>query len=226
MVSLKNYWDILLKNEWEKQYYLKLRNILIKEYEEKNVFPEKKNIFNALKLTDFKNCKVIILGQDPYHTKGLADGLCFSVPENSKIPPSLVNILKETERDLKIKQPKNFGCLKEWAKKGVLLLNCSLTVVESKPNSHSKIGWQHLTDKIISILNNKKTPIVFLLWGNFAISKQKLINNKIHLVLKSSHPSPLSAFRGFLGCGHFSKTNNFLIKTKQEPINWKLNIPQ
>ncbi len=226
MVSLKNSWDILLKNEWRKQYYLKLRKILIKEYEEKNVFPERKNIFKALKLTDFKNCKVIILGQDPYHTKGLADGLCFSVPENSKIPPSLVNILKETERDLKIKQPKNFGSLKEWAEKGVLLLNCSLTVVESKPNSHSKIGWQNLTDRIISILNNKKTPIVFLLWGNFAISKQKLITNKIHLILKSSHPSPLSAFRGFLGCGHFSKANNFLIKTKQKPINWKLNIPQ
>lgn len=224
MVSLKNDWDLLLKNEWQKQYYLNLRKILIKEYEEKNVFPEKKNIFNALKLTNFKNCKVVILGQDPYHTKRLAEGLSFSVPKNSKIPPSLVNILKETEKDLKIKQPKNFGCLKDWAKQGVLLLNCSLTVVENKPNSHSKIGWQQLTDRIISILNCKNSPLVFLLWGAFAISKQNLIKNKIHLILKAPHPSPLSAFRGFFGCRHFSKTNNFLTKTKQKPIDWKLNI--
>lgn len=224
MVLLNNYWDILLKKEWSKEYYLNLRKILIKEYKEKNVFPEKEKIFNALKFTDFKSCKVVILGQDPYHKRGLADGLSFSVPKNSKIPPSLVNILKETETDLKIKQPKNFGNLKYWANQGVLLLNNVLTVVESKPNSHSKIGWQYLTDKIISILNKKSSPIVFMLWGAFAIGKQKLINNKIHLVLKASHPSPLSAFRGFFGCRHFSKTNKFLIKTRQNPINWQLKI--
>ena len=224
MVFLNNYWDVLLKKEWEKQYYLNLRKILIKEYKEKNIFPQKEKIFNALKLTDFENCKVVILGQDPYHTKGLADGLSFSVPKNSKIPPSLVNILKETEKDLNLTQPKNFGNLKSWAQQGVLLLNCSLTVVENKPNSHRKIGWQFLTDKIISILNTKKSPIVFILWGAFAISKEKLINNKIHLILKATHPSPLSAFRGFFGCKHFSKTNHFLTKTKQKPINWQLKL--
>ena len=222
MVFLNNYWDVLLKKEWEKQYYLNLRKILIKEYKEKNIFPQKEKIFNALKLTDFENCKVVILGQDPYYTEGLADGLSFSVSKNSKIPPSLVNILKETEKDLKLKQPKNFGNLESWAQQGVLLLNCSLTVVENKPNSHSKIGWQFLTNKIISFLNKKSTPIVFLLWGSFAINKEQLIDNNIHLILKAPHPSPLSAFKGFFGCRHFSKSNYFLSKTKQKPINWQL----
>ena len=222
MGFIGNYWDVLLQKEWNKKYYINMRKILINDYKTKEVFPSKNNVFRALKCVDYFNCKVVILGQDPYHQKGQADGLAFSVPENIPPPPSLLNILKETQTDLKIKQPKNYGNLKKWADQGVLLLNSSLTVIRSQPNSHSNIGWQILTDKIISILNQKETPIVFILWGAFAIKKQNLISNKIHCILKAPHPSPLSAFRGFFGCKHFSKTNIFLQKAKKSLINWQL----
>lgn len=222
MNNLKNSWNQILKEEWDKKYFLNLKKIINKEYELKTVFPKKEDIFNALKYADFFKVKVVILGQDPYHNENQADGLCFSCLNKFKAPPSLVNILKETEKDLKITQPKNNNSLKKWAKQGVLLLNCSLTVLKNKPNSHSKLGWQKLTDEIICKLNKKNKPIVFLLWGNFAIKKQRLISSNKHLILKAPHPSPLSAFRGFLGCKHFSKTNKFLKKTNQTPINWQL----
>ncbi len=222
MVSIGNSWDILLKEEWSKPYYKNLRNILIKDYQTKEVFPNKYKIFNALKYVDYNSVKVVIIGQDPYHQKGQAHGLSFSVPDGVKLPPSLINILKETETDLNISQPKNFGNLTKWAMQGVLLLNATLTVIENQPNSHANIGWQILTDRIITILNAKPKPVVFLLWGAFAIKKQQLIQNEKHLVLKAPHPSPLSAFRGFFGCKHFSKTNEFLKKQNIIPINWKL----
>lgn len=222
MAVFNNSWDVLLKEELEKTYFKNLKKILTKEYKEKIVYPKKENILKSLKYVDYENCKVLILGQDPYHNENQADGLSFSVPFNVKPPPSLLNILKETENDLNIIQPKNKGNLSKWAKQGVLLLNASLTVVKNSPNSHSKIGWQIFTNKIISILNKKNTPIVFILWGNFAIKKEILITNTIHLVLKAPHPSPLSANKGFFGCKHFSKTNIFLKKTNQSPINWQL----
>ena len=222
MVFIGNSWDILLKEEWVKPYYKNLRNILIKDYQTKEVFPDKYEIFNALKYVDYNSVKVVIIGQDPYHQKGQAHGLSFSVPDNVKVPPSLINILKETETDLNITQPKNFGNLTKWATQGVLLLNATLTVIKSQPNSHANIGWQILTDRIITLLDARISPIVFLLWGAFAIKKQQLIHNKQHLILKAPHPSPLSAFRGFFGCKHFSKTNEFLKKQNMRPINWKL----
>lgn len=222
MAIFNNSWDILLEKELEKEYFKNLKKTLIKEYKEKTIYPKKEDIFKSLKYVDFISCKVLILGQDPYHNENQADGFSFSVPLNIKPPPSLLNILKETESDLKITQPKNRACLLKWAKQGVLLLNAILTVVKNSPRSHSKIGWQKFTDTIISILNKKNKPIVFILWGNFAIKKEKLITNKIHLILKASHPSPLSAYKGFFGCKHFSKTNSFLKKTNQTPINWQL----
>ena len=222
MFKFNNKWDVLLKEEFKKNYYLNLIKFLKKEYENKKIFPPKKHIYRALKYVDTTNCKVVILGQDPYHGENQADGLAFSVPKNVKPPPSLLNILKETEKDLNIKQPKNFGNLEKWAKQGVLLLNSILTVEKSKPKSHSKIGWEILTNKIISILNYSSKPIVFILWGNSAIHKEKLILNKKHLILKAPHPSPLSCFRGFFGCNHFSKANYFLLKTNNTIIDWKL----
>ena len=222
MNIFKNSWDYILKDELKKDYFLNLKKILVREYKLKTVFPKKEDIFNALKYVGFFKVKVVILGQDPYHNENQADGFCFSCLNNFKTPPSLINILKETENDLKIVQPKNKNNLKKWAQQGVLLLNCSLTVVKNKPNSHSKIGWQILTDKIISKLNERNKPIVFFLWGNFAIKKQRLISSTKHLILKAAHPSPFSASKGFFGCRHFSKTNNFLKKTNQTPINWQL----
>lgn len=222
MDILKNSWKHILKDELKKEYFLNLKKTLIKEYALKTVFPKKKDIFNSLNYVDFFKVKVVILGQDPYYKENQADGLCFSCLNNFKTPPSLANILKETQKDLKITQPKNNNSLKKWANQGVLLLNCSLTVLKNKPNSHSKLGWQILTDKIINILGKRNKPIVFLLWGNFALKKQRLIPFNHHLILKAAHPSPLSAFKGFFGCKHFSKTNEFLKKTNQTPINWQL----
>lgn len=222
MNLFKNNWDKILEDEFKKEYFLKLKKFLAREYKLKTVFPKKEDIFNSLKYVDFFKVKVVILGQDPYHNENQADGFCFSCLNNFNPPPSLVNILKETQNDLKITQPKNNSSLKKWAKQGVLLLNCSLTVLKNQPNSHSKIGWQILTDKIIYILGKRNKPIVFLLWGNFAIKKQRLIPFNKHLILKAAHPSPFSAFKGFFGCKHFSKTNEFLKKTNQTPINWQL----
>ncbi len=221
LVRFNNDWDLLLKDEWQKKYYSNLRKTLIHDYRTKIVFPSMNNIFKALKYVSFSDCKVLILGQDPYHNFGQADGLAFSVANNTPAP-SLINILKETQTDLNIKQPKNKGSLEPWAKQGVLLLNSTLTVIKSKPNSHANIGWQILTDKILSLLNKKTKPMVFILWGAFAIKKKPLIFNKHHLILTAPHPSPLSAFRGFFGCKHFSKTNEFLTKTNNTPINWQL----
>lgn len=179
------------------------------------------NIFNSLKLVDYKDVKCVIIGQDPYHGKGQAHGLSFSVQDGVRIPPSLMNIFKEIESDLLIPPPKS-GNLTGWANQGVLLLNAVLTVREGKPNSHKGKGWEKLTDCVISKLNERETPIVFMLWGANAKSKASLITNPKHLVLEAAHPSPLSAFNGFFGCKHFSKANNFLMRNGLTPINWQL----
>ena len=219
MVNIGNSWDEILSGEFTSEYYLKLREFLKKEYFTKTVFPPMDDIFNALKYTPYENVKVVILGQDPYHEKGQAEGLCFSVPKGVKAPPSLVNIFKEIKDDVGIdnRSPN----LINWAKQGVLLLNTSLTVREGQANSHSNKGWEILTDNIIKKLNEREKPIVFLLWGANARSKAALIENKRHLVLCCAHPSPLSAYNGFFGCRHFSKTNDFLIKNGEMPIDWR-----
>lgn len=219
MVNIGNSWDEILSGEFTSEYYLKLREFLKKEYFTKTVFPPMGDIFNALKYTPYENVKVVILGQDPYHEKGQAEGLCFSVPKGVKAPPSLVNIFKEIKDDVGIdnRSPN----LINWAKQGVLLLNTSLTVREGQANSHSNKGWEILTDNIIKKLNDREKPIVFLLWGANARSKAALIENKRHLVLCCAHPSPLSAYNGFFGCRHFSKTNDFLIKNGEMPIDWR-----
>lgn len=218
---LKNDWKLYLNEEFEKEYYKNLRNILKKDYLTKTVYPHMENIFNALHLTSFENTKVVILGQDPYHQKGQAHGLSFSVNKGIKIPPSLVNIYKELNEDLGLYIPNN-GFLEKWALQGVLLLNTTLTVLENLPNSHQDIGWSIFTDKVISVLNKKETPVVFILWGKNAISKEKLMTNKNHLILKSVHPSPLSASRGFFGTKPFSKTNEFLRKNGLAEIDWQI----
>lgn len=218
---IKNDWDEILKVVWESPGFKNFMKIIEKEYQDKTVYPLKENIFNALKFTSYRNVKVVIVGQDPYHGEGEAHGLSFSVQKGIKVPPSLKNIYKELESDLGIKSP-NCGDLSNWAKEGVLLLNASLTVVKDNPNSHKDIGWSLLTDLIIKKLNQKKDPIVFILWGNFAKSKKVYITNPWHLVIESPHPSPFSANNGFFGSKPFSKTNNFLIKNNIKPINWQL----
>ncbi|NLM05463.1 MAG: uracil-DNA glycosylase [Tissierellia bacterium] len=211
-------WWELLEEEFKKPYYKNLREILIKEYRNKTVYPDMYSIYRALNLTSYKDTKVLILGQDPYHGRGQANGLAFSVNEGILLPPSLKNIYKELENDLGIK--KHSGDLTSWAKEGVLLLNASLTVREGEANSHKSLGWSNLTDKIIQLLNLKKDPVVFILWGNDARSKKVFLNNPNHLILESVHPSPLSASRGFFGSKPFSKTNNFFISKGLSPIEW------
>ena len=223
MVNIGNDWDIILKDEWQKPYYLKLRDFLKNEYKNRTIYPNMNDIFNALKYTSFNDTKVCIIGQDPYHGFGQAHGLCFSVKSGVKLPPSLKNIFKELESDIEgFKAPVNSGELTGWAKQGVLLLNNVLTVREANPNSHKGMGWEIFTDRIILELNKKDTPVVFLLWGNNAISKAKIIDNQIHTKLTSVHPSPLSAYGGFFGCKHFSKTNQILTNAGIKPINWQL----
>ena len=222
MVNIGNKWDKILALEFESEYYQKLRSVLINEYKTQTIYPEMNDIYNALKLTDFEDVKAVILGQDPYHGEGQAHGLCFSVKQGIKPPPSLINIYKEQKTDLGIDQPLTNGELTKWAKQGVLLLNTSLTVRAGKPMSHKGIGWEILTDKIIELLNDASQPIVFLLWGAHARAKAKLITNKNHLILQSAHPSPLSAYNGFFGCRHFSKTNEFLEQNGRNPIDWQL----
>ena len=180
------------------------------------------DIFNAFKYTPYSEVKAVILGQDPYHGEGQAHGLCFSVKDGVEPPPSLVNIYKELKSDLGIEPPRS-GCLTKWAKQGVLLLNTTLTVRAGAANSHSKCGWQEFTDEVIRILAKREKPMVFLLWGANARAKKSLIGGSTHLILECAHPSPLSAFNGFFGCKHFSKTNDFLIKNGETPINWDLN---
>lgn len=216
-----NDWEELLRPEMEKEYYQKLRSFLIKEYKIKTIYPDMYDIFNALHYTSYKDTKVVILGQDPYHGPNQAHGLAFSVKPKVKIPPSLINIYKELQNDLGCYIPNN-GYLKKWADQGVLLLNTSLTVVASKPNSHSKIGWEVFTDNIIKLLNDRKDPVVFILWGNNAKSKERLITNDRHFIIKSVHPSPLSANRGFFGSKPFSKTNEILKNLDKEPIDWQI----
>ena len=216
-----NDWDEELSVIWNSPNFNKFYNNILKLYVKEIIYPEKENIFNALKLTPYKDVKVVIVGQDPYHGEGEAHGLSFSVQEGIKLPPSLKNIYKELYDDLGIIQ-KNSGDLTNWAKQGVLLLNASLTVKKDCPASHSKIGWEPFTDYIIKKLNVRNEPIVFILWGNFARSKKKFITNPKHLVLESAHPSPFSARYGFFGSKVFSKTNDFLRKNNMKEINWKL----
>ncbi len=221
MVRIGNDWDELLKGEFDKEYYLKLRQFLIQEYKEQTIFPDKYDIFNALKYTPFTNIKAVILGQDPYHGKGQAHGLCFSVKKGVCAPPSLVNIFKEIQSDLGIAPP-HHGELTGWTKQGVLMLNTVLTVRQGNPNSHKGKGWEIFTDRVITLLNAHSEPIVFLLWGNNARSKKALITNPNHKILESVHPSPYSAASGFFGCKHFSLANKFLVSVGREPINWKI----
>lgn len=218
---LKNDWKNLLDDEFNKEYYKTLRNFLITEYKTRTIYPDKYDIFNALHFTPYKDIKVVILGQDPYHGPGQAHGLSFSVNPDIKTPPSLLNIYKELNSDLGCYIPNN-GYLKKWADQGVLLLNTSLTVRAGEANSHKSIGWEIFTDKIISLINEKEDAVVFLLWGNNAIKKKNLITNKRHLILTSVHPSPLSASRGFFGSKPFSKINNFLTSVNKNPINWQI----
>ena len=221
MVHIGNDWDEHLKGEFDKPYYLELRQFLIEEYRHHVVYPDMHNIFNALKYTSFTDTKVVILGQDPYHGPGQAHGLCFSVQKGVEPPPSLQNIFKELMQDVGIARPPH-GELTCWARQGVLLLNTVLTVREHEPNSHKGKGWEVLTDRIISELNNKQTPVVFLLWGANARSKKALITNTLHVKLETVHPSPLSAYNGFFGCRHFSKANAILEASGQEPIDWNV----
>lgn len=221
MIAFNNQWDDLLKEEFQKEYYQKLKLFLIEEYKTKTIYPSMYDIFNSLKLCDYDDVKVVILGQDPYHGEGQAHGLSFSVKEGVEQPPSLKNIFKEIENDLGIQMSKS-GNLTPWEKEGVLLLNTVLTVRKDQANSHKGKGWEIFTDKIIEILNNREKPMAFILWGNNAKTKQILITNKKHLVLCAPHPSPLSAYNGFFGCKHFSKVNNFLKENDISEINWKI----
>ena len=220
-VNIKGDWLDLLKDEFEKDYYKKLREFLLNEYKSNTIYPDKYDIFNALNYTAYKDVKVVILGQDPYHGPNQAHGFSFSVKPGIPAPPSLVNIYKELKDDLGCYIPNN-GYLKKWADQGVLLLNTSLTVRANEANSHRNKGWEIFTDKIISLLNEREIPVVFILWGNNAISKEKLITNSVHYIIKSVHPSPLSASRGFFGSKPFSRTNEFLQSIGEQPIDWQI----
>ncbi len=216
-----NDWDNILKDEFNKDYFKKLMLTVRDEYNKKIIFPRKDEVFKAFRYTPYQNVKVVILGQDPYHGDGEAEGLSFSVPKNIKIPPSLINIYKELHNDLGITPP-NHGNLSSWAKEGVLLLNSVLTVIKDHAASHEGLGWETFTDNVIKLINKKDTPVVFILWGRFARSKKKLIDNPIHLVIESAHPSPLSAYNGFFNSHPFSKTNDYLISKGIRPINWEI----
>ena len=219
MVRLGNDWDGISADEWQKPYYKALHEFLKQEYSTRRIYPDMHDIFNALKYTAFKDTKVCIIGQDPYHGPGQAHGLCFSVKKGVALPPSLVNIYKEISDDLNVQMPP-YGELTGWAKQGVLLLNTVLTVRAGSPNSHKDKGWEQFTDRVISELNKKKTPVVFLLWGANAEKKARIITNPLHKKLVTVHPSPLSAYRGFFGCRHFSKTNAILKANGLKEIEW------
>lgn len=222
MVILANDWDNILKEEFNKKYYLELREFLKHEYKNSLIFPDMHDIFNALKYTSYKDTKVVILGQDPYHDQGQAHGLAFSVKPNIPTPPSLLNIYKELNNELGIFIPNN-GYLISWAKQGVLLLNTVLTVKAHMANSHKNKGWEIFTDNIIRYLNKRDKPIIFVLWGANARSKKGLIDTSKHFILEAPHPSPLSAHRGFFGCNHFKKINEILEKLNKEKINWQID---
>lgn len=221
MVNIGNEWDSLLAEEFKKDYYLRLRSILANEYKTQTIYPNMYDIFNALKYTSYSDVKAVILGQDPYHGPGQAHGLCFSVKKGVEPPPSLKNIFKEIKDELGI-EPPNHGELTAWTKQGVLLLNTVLTVRAGQANSHKGLGWESFTDKVIELLNERSKPMVFLLWGANARQKTTLITNPAHLILSCAHPSPLSAYNGFFGCGHFKRCNEFLISNGEEPIDWRL----
>ena len=219
MVNIGNDWDAILKGTFETESYRELRTFLANEYRTRTIYPGMYDIFNALKLTSFSDCKVVILGQDPYHGEGQAHGLSFSVRDGVQPPPSLLNIFKDLQDDVGIPAPQT-GNLTCWAKQGVLLLNTVLTVRAHQPNSHKGKGWEQVTDDVINALNRKTTPVVFLLWGANARNKAKIVTNPIHIRLEAPHPSPLSAYNGFFGCKHFSKANAALIASGQTPIDW------
>ncbi len=218
---INNDWDIILKGEFQKKSFKQLMQVITNERKEYTILPSENNIFTAFKLSSFSKTKVVVIGQDPYHGKGQAHGLAFSVPNGIKNPPSLKNIFKELENDIGGNIPKN-GNLENWAKQGILLLNATLTVRKKEAGSHHNLGWEDFTDAVISKLSSEKNGLIFMLWGAFAQKKTSLINEKKHHVLKASHPSPLSAYRSFLGCKHFSKTNQILIQNNQTPIHWNL----
>ena len=211
-------WDIVLKEDMQQEQFKKLGIFVREEYKTKRCFPPYKNIFDALRFTDYDEVKVVILGQDPYHGLGEAHGLSFSVRDGVPMPPSLQNIFKELEDDIGVKRTKSD--LTDWAKEGVLLLNSIMTVVEDRPLSHKDKGWEIFTDSIIKHLNDREKPVIFVLWGSFARSKKYLITNKRHYIIEAVHPSPLSAYRGFFGSKPFSKINNILEQNHEEPIHW------
>ncbi|WP_291255721.1 uracil-DNA glycosylase [Fusobacterium sp.] len=221
MVTFGNDWDEILKDEFEKEYYKKLRKFLIEEYKTRVIYPKMENIFSALKLTSYKETKVLILGQDPYHGPNQAHGLAFSVNPGVKIPPSLLNMYKELKAELGLEIPNN-GYLIPWTEQGVLLLNTALTVRAGEANSHSGMGWEIFTDNVIKQLNDREDPVIFVLWGNNARKKKSYITNKQHFILEGPHPSPLSASRGFFGCDHFKKINEILRNIGKKEIDWQI----
>lgn len=220
-VHIGNDWDQLLQDQWTLPYYQELRKLLIEEYQHFKIYPPAGQIFRALEMVPYDKAKVLIIGQDPYHEPRQANGLSFSVNAGVPLPPSLVNIYQELENDLGI-SPAQHGDLTYWAEQGVMLLNASLTVRAHFANSHAGIGWNLLTDRVVSLLGSRQKPLVFILWGKFAQSKRDFISNPLSLVLSSAHPSPLSAYRGFFGSKPFSKTNAYLKEIGEEPIDWKL----
>jgi uracil-DNA glycosylase len=221
-VKIDSSWKKVLKSEFEKPYFLEIVGFLrMEKAAGKTIFPPGSLLFNAFNTTPFEAVKVVLLGQDPYHGPGQAHGLCFSVPDGISMPPSLVNIFKELQNDTGVPFPSS-GNLSRWAQQGVLLLNASLSVRAAEPMSHSKIGWAQFTDTVIKKISDVKKNIVFLLWGKFAQEKQSLIDETKHLVLRAAHPSPYSANNGFLGCRHFSKTNEYLVKNGIDPVDWSL----
>ena len=217
----KNDWQEILQDEFEKDYYKDLRKLLFEEYKHYEIFPRAENIFNAFHYTAYKDLKVLILGQDPYHNVGQAHGLAFSVKNGVKIPPSLQNIYKELNSDLGIPIA-NTGYLKSWADEGIMLLNTTLTVRAHQPMSHAKIGWEIFTNAVIEKISEKKEPVVYILWGNHAKARKKFINNKNHLIIEGVHPSPLSANKGFFGSKPFSRANEFLRERGVTPPSWQV----
>lgn len=221
VVNIGNDWNEILKDEFSKEYYLRLRQFLKQEYSSYTVYPNMYDIFNALKATAYKDIKIVILGQDPYHEPNQAHGLCFSVKKGVEPPPSLKNIFKEIQAELGIAPP-NHGELTKWANQGILLLNTVLTVRRGAANSHKGKGWENFTDAVIKKVNEREKPVIFMLWGGNAKQKLPLITNTKHIVLKAAHPSPLSAYNGFFGCGHFSKANEILRELGEKEIDWSL----
>jgi len=220
MVKLGNSWDDKLKGEFEKEYYLKLRDFLKDEYSNYTIYPSMHDIFNSLKAASYEQTRVVIIGQDPYHEPGQAHGMAFSVKPGVDVPPSLKNIYKEIKAEYPDFEIPSDGYLQKWAEQGVLLLNAVLTVRAHQANSHKGKGWEIFTDRVIELMNEKESPVVFLLWGANARAKKALITNPKHYVLEAAHPSPLSAYNGFFGCNHFAQCNNLLEKSGQNPINW------